>query len=185
MNAPAPTDEEIPPFGPKMQALSNDWRRRFVVHLFDENAPRKGDGLMLYAARAAGFGNGQGTTSDKSYSVIAARLASDPAVRAAIAEYSQAIVRIISPEAIKAVRALIRDPKARDHMRAVAAVLDRVDPIETTHTVHVEDYRPPDPAATAAVLRRIAELARAAGMPALPAPIDAEVVEIPKPADEA
>jgi hypothetical protein len=54
------------------------------------------------------------------------------------AEYSRRCVRAISPEAVTAVRELIRDPKSRDHARAIAMVLDRIDPPETTHNVKIE-----------------------------------------------
>jgi hypothetical protein len=50
-------------------------------------------------------------------------------------------------------------------------VLDRVDPIETTHTVKIEDYQPPTPEMTEKVLQRIEELMRSAGMLPKPAPI--------------
>jgi hypothetical protein len=111
--------------------------------------------------------------------VIADRLVHDDRVRSAISEYSRNVVRAISPKAVRAVRNLIRDPKAKDHARAVAMVLDRVDPIETTHTVKIEDYRPPTAEMTAAVMARIAELARQAGLPSLPPPVDAEFKEVP------
>jgi len=43
-------------------------------------------------------------------------------------------------------------------------VLDRIDPVETFHTVKVEDVRPPSIEATQKVLDRIEELARRAGL---------------------
>ena len=73
-----------------------------------------------------------------------------------------------------ALKNVIRDPRHRDHMRAIAAVIDRADPLATVHTVRVEDTRPPSPEITQKVLDRIDELARRAGL--LPAPqiIDGE-----------
>ena len=65
-------------------------------------------------------------------------------------------------------KCLIRDPKHRDHARAIAMVIDRTDPLQTLHTVRVEDTRPPSPEVTQNVLDRIDELARRAGI--LPAP---------------
>jgi phage terminase small subunit len=166
--------DDLPQWGPKMLALSTEKQRRFVVALFDEEAPLKGDGLMIYAARRAGYGNKEGTSSPKALSVMADRLAQSDRVKEAIAEYSRGVVRAISPDAIRAVRNLVRDPKARDHIRAVVAILDRSHPLETTHNVKVSDDRAPTAEVTEKVLARIAELARQAGLPALPPPIDAE-----------
>jgi hypothetical protein len=162
--------DDVPEFGPHMLALANDRQRKFVAALYDEDAPIKGAGLLLYAARKAGYGNAQGTTTDQALSVIASRIVHDERVQAAIAEYSRTTIRAISPEAIRALREVIRDPKHRDHMRAISAIADRVYPIEQTHTVKVEDNRPPSIEATERVLARINELAVRAGLPPLPAP---------------
>ena len=64
-------------------------------------------------------------------------------------------------------------------MRAIAAVIDRTDPLQTLHTVKVEDTRPPSPEITAKVLERIDELARRAGLLPSPQTIEAdfEIVE--------
>ena len=93
----------------------------------------KGDGLLIYAARKAGYGNKEGTTTNEAFGVIGARLVQDERVHDAIAEYSRNLVRVISPEAVRAVRNLIRNPKAKDHARAVGMILDRIAPVETTH----------------------------------------------------
>ena len=168
-------EEALPvDLGPAMQALPTDKQRRYVMALYDEEAPAKGDGLLIYAARTAGYGTE--TSTDRALSVMGSRLAHDPRVRAAIAEYSHAVVRTIPPEAVRALKAVIRDPKHRDHMRAINAVIDRVDPVQ--HVVKIQDDRPPTVEETEKVLARIAELARRAGLPA-PAPmIDAEFVEV-------
>lgn len=169
-------ESEAPPeFGPKMRALSRERQRLFVVALYDEEAPDKGDGLQIYAARKAGYGNAEGTSTNAALGVIAARLLADDRVQAAIAEYSRGQVRAVSPEAVRAVRNLVRDPKARDHMKAVSAILDRVDPIETKHVVAVEDHRPPTPEAIDAVLKRIDELMRRVGLPLPPLIIEGEI----------
>jgi phage terminase small subunit len=156
--------DAAPEWGPKMQALSNDRRRAFVCALYDEQAPMKGDGLLIYAARKAGYGNKEGTTTNESLGVIGARLVQDESVHDAIAEYSRNLVRVISPEAVRAVRNLIRNPKAKDHARAVGMILDRIAPVETTHTLKVEDNRPPSREAMERVLARIDELAVRAGV---------------------
>jgi hypothetical protein len=156
--------DAAPEWGPKMQALSNDRRRAFVCALYDEQAPMKGDGLLIYAAKKAGYGNKEGTSTNEALGVIGARLVQDESVHDAIAEYSRNLVRVISPEAVRAVRNLIRNPKAKDHARAVGMILDRIAPVETTHTVKVEDNRPPSREAMERVLARIDELAVRAGV---------------------
>ena len=162
--------DDIPPYGPRMAALANDRQRAFVAALYDEEAPLKGEGLLIHAARVAEYGSG--TSSNKVLSTIANRLVHDDRIREAVAEYSRNLVRAISPEAVKAVRNLIRDPKAKDHARAVAMILDRVDPPQTSHTVTVKDERAPlSPAELEKVLLKIDELARRAGIISNPPPL--------------
>jgi hypothetical protein len=153
--------EPEPEWGPAMGALSPK-RRAFVVALYDEDAPRKGDGLIIYAAQKAEYGTP--TSSKKSLSVIGNRIVHDDRVQAAIVEYSQRCLRAIPPEAIRALKDLIRDPKHKDHARGIAMVLDRADPLQTMHTVKVEDSRPPSTAATQAVFERIEQLMQRAGL---------------------
>ena len=159
-----------PAFGPKMASLPPK-RRALVMALFDDDAPRKGDGLLVFAAQRAGYGTP--TSSAKSLGVIAGRIVHDDQVQEAIAEHSHRVMRTIPPEAIRALKDLIRDPKHRDHMKAIAAVIDRTDPLQTLHTVKVVDTRPPSPEAIERVLKRIDELAQRAGL-SLPPPIDAD-----------
>jgi hypothetical protein len=70
-------------------------------------------------------------------SVIAHRILHDDRTQAAITEHSHRCMRAIPPEAIRALKNLIRDPKHRDHARAIGMVLDRTDPMQTVHTVKV------------------------------------------------
>jgi hypothetical protein len=159
--ASKPETEDAPEWGPAMAALSEK-RRAFVVALFDENAPNKGNGLFVFAARLAGYGTP--TSSKQSLGVIAGRIAHDDRVQAAIVEYSHRALRAIPPEAIRALKDLIRDPKHKDHARAIAMVIDRADPLQTVHTVRVEDVRPPSVEVTQAVLDRIEALMQRAGL---------------------
>ena len=57
MSALEDKSEDAPPWGPKMLALSTDKQRAFVCALYDEEAPIKGEGLLIWAARKAGYGN--------------------------------------------------------------------------------------------------------------------------------
>jgi hypothetical protein len=156
--------------GPAMRSLANDKQRAFVRALFD--APSK-DGRVIWAARVAGYGTE--TSSNKSLSTIGARLHTSEPIQAAIAEHSARVLRGLSPSAIKAFEDLIADPKHRDHARGIAMVLDRSDPLQTTHNV-VVDHRSEREvvAATKEVIARIHELAHRAGLKELQPPIDAE-----------
>ena len=145
--------------------------------LYDEAAPRKGDGLLIYAANAAGYGTAT-SCDQKSLGVIANRIVHDDRVQAAIVEHSRTVLRAVPPEAIRALKELIRDPKHRDHARAIAMVIDRTDPLQTMHTVKVEDHRPPSPEITQKVLDRIDDLARRAGLLPSPQIIDGECSDV-------
>jgi hypothetical protein len=147
-----------------MRALPNDKWRRFVCALYD--APLK-RGRVLWAARTAGIG--KDTSSNKCVGVIAARMLHDDRVQAAIAEESQRRLRAMPPEAIVALEKILRDPAHKDHARGIAMVLDRTDPLQTTHTVKIEDTRPPSPEITERVLARIEALMERFGMVAKPA----------------
>jgi hypothetical protein len=96
-------------------------------------------------------------------------------IQAAIAEESHRQLRSLSPSAIQALENLLADPSHRDHARGIGMILDRSDQVQTTHNVVVEHKEPAAVvAATKKVLERIEELARRAGLPQLPPPIDAE-----------
>jgi len=161
-NTPDIAEPERPEWGPAMAALPNERQRAFVCALYDEDAPRKGEGLLLYAARKAGYGTAMSST--KSLSVIANRIVHDDRVQAAVVEHSRSVLRAVPPEAIRALKDLLRNPKARDHARAIAMVIDRTDPLHTTTTLRIEDARPPSLELTQKVLDRIEELMQRAGM---------------------
>lgn len=162
----------LPDYGPAMQALANDRQRGFVCALFD--APQK-IGRLMWAARTAGYGR----ESRKGLSVIAARLAGNEKIQAAIAEESRRRLRSLAPAAVVGLDKLINDPSHKDHARALAMILDRADPVETSHNVHVTDDRTP-PRALAEVMARIDELTRHLAAPTLPAPkvIEGEAFEV-------
>jgi phage terminase small subunit len=152
----------------------NDRQRCFVVALFDDDAPREGHGLWSYAAAQAGY-------SASNPAVLKSqgwRVAHDPKVIAAINEYAKLHVRTLSPEAIKALKGVLKDSRHRDHLRAITTILDRTDPIENKLAVAVEQTWKPSAEVTEKVLRRIDELAAKFGLlPALKV-IDAEAVEV-------
>jgi hypothetical protein len=168
----APSDGAA--FGPKMTALPTDRHRMFVLSLYE--IPR-GYGAHVKAAKMAGFGTA--TTSAKSWSVIASRLAHDDKILEAMREEDERRIRASAPRAIRALAHLIEDPDHKDHARGIGMVLERVHPVETTHTVKVE-HQGRIVVATAEVMARISMLATRAGLDPLrlAPPIDAEFVEI-------
>jgi len=168
MNTASDTDAiDLPDYGPAMLALPNEKQRTLIAALFHDEAPAKGDGLLLYAARAAGYGTP--TSSSKSLGVIANRIVRTELAQAAIKECAIAAVRGgLAPDVVRSIKNVVNDPKHRDHARILSLVYERLDPLQTLHTVRVEDTRPQSPEVTQKVLDRIDELARRAGL--LPAP---------------
>jgi phage terminase small subunit len=124
---------------------------------------RPGHGAHVKAAKAAGFGTE--TSSAKSWSVIASRLAHDERVLEAIREEDEKHIRSSAPRAIRALSSLIENPRAKDHARGIAMVLDRVHPVETIQKVTVEHQASSSMRATAEVFERIMALAARAGVP--------------------
>src|ERR1700722_6385664 len=119
-----------PQWGPNMLALPNDRWRNFVMALFDSEAPAKGDGLLLYAARVVGLGTP--TSSAKSLGVMAGRICHDERTQKAIAEYSIAAVRGgLAPDVVRGIRNVVNDPRHRDHAKILSLVYSRIDPEQT------------------------------------------------------
>jgi phage terminase small subunit len=159
--------------GPAMKALPTDRHRAFVRALY---TVKPGHGANVKAAKLAGFGCP--TSTPGSMATIASRLAHDERVLEAIAEEDQKRIRASAPRAISALSRLVETPGHKDHARGIAMVLDRVHPVETQHTVKVQHDASPALVATAAVLKRISELAAQAGLDVnkLPPLIDAKPV---------
>ena len=118
-------------WGPAMKVLS-DRHKAFVLALYQI---KPGYGAHVKAAKLAGFGTS--TTSAHSWSTIAASLAHDERILAALHEEDQKRIRASAPRAVRALQHLVEAPEHRDHCRAIGMVLDRVHPVETRHTVDV------------------------------------------------
>jgi hypothetical protein len=161
--------ERIADVGPAMQKLTEK-QQRYVHALFE--AP-KTHGSGVFAVKMAGYG--KATSSRASLAQLAYQLNSDPKIQAGVAEVSQQHLTVLGPVAVRALKRVLDNPGHRDHGRALGIVMDRVAPQNSTHTVKVEHDASPALIATAAVLARINELARRAGIdPAkMPALIDA------------
>lgn len=157
MQAPA-HDHERTELGPAMAALTEK-QRRYVLALFD--AP-KSYGSGVFAAKRAGYGTP--ASSRQSLAQMAHQLNSDPKVQAAIAETSQQFLTTLGPVAFRAMKNVLDKPNHRDFGRVIGIVMDRVAPQNSTHTVKVQHDATPTLAATAAVLKRISELAVQAGL---------------------
>jgi hypothetical protein len=161
-------------WGPAMAALGSDRHRAFVLALYQI---KPGYGAHVRAAKLAGWGTK--TSSAKSWSVIACRLAHDEKILAALHEEDQKRIRASAPRAIRALQNLIEDPSAKDHARGIDMILSRVHPVESVHNVLVKHDATPEFKETAEVLARIAELAAKYSVN-LPAPvvIDAHATEV-------
>jgi phage terminase small subunit len=122
-------------WGPCMKALPGDRHRAFVLALYQI---KPGYGAHVKAAKMAGFGTT--TSSAKSWSVIASRLAHDEKIQAAMHEEDQKHIRASAPRAVRALAHLIEDPTHKDHARGIGMVLDRVHPAEQRHVVDVHHH---------------------------------------------
>jgi hypothetical protein len=116
--------------GPAMKALPNDkWRAFVEFYILDP-----GRGAQARAARRAGFGKVNAKPINMANT--ASRLMRDERMIAAISEEARKLVRAGAPEAARALLGMVRNPDHKDHARAVAMLLDRVDPV--TSYQHVE-----------------------------------------------
>ena len=159
----APFEADDAKLGPKMLAL-NDRQRKFVVAIF---IVKPGHGSAVRAARSAGFGTAK--SSNQTMASIASRLMHSDLIIEATREYGERFLKAAGPAALRALEKLILTPAHKDHGRAVAAVVDRLYPMETQHNLKVEHSAGPGFKETAEVLARIADLA-AKFRVSLPAP---------------
>jgi phage terminase small subunit len=140
-------------WGPAMAALASDRHRAFVLALYQI---KPGYGAHVKAAKMAGFGTK--TSSAKSWSVIASRLAHDEKILAALHEEDQKRLRASAPRAIRALQGLVENSSHKDHARGIAMVLDRVHPAETRHLVDVHHHAVDHSAEAVAQLRMLKSL---------------------------
>jgi hypothetical protein len=80
------------------------------------------------AARAAGYGAADGSSTNKTLARIAFRLRSRPPVVRAIVEECQRTVKSLGPEAIAGMREIIADRKNRDRGKMIRFVIEKIDP---------------------------------------------------------
>jgi hypothetical protein len=167
-------------FGPKMAALSPK-HQKFVVAYFDERAGSSVRARLTFAAVAAGYAGGSGKRDARRVLEYQGwRVSSYPAVKAAMEEEGRRRNRLVLPIALSAARAVLADPKHRDHGKLIMYYLSLIDPPAQQLDLKVE-HTAPSVEATAEVIARIAELARQTGA-ALPPPtptIEGEAIEVP------
>jgi hypothetical protein len=116
-------------YGPAMARL-NERQRMFVRALFE--APKK-HGAATFATRASGYGTP--TSSAQSIATISSRLCSDPKIQDAIQEESRKYVTTLGPMAVRALKNLLGTSSHKDHGRALGILMERIAPVESTHTV--------------------------------------------------
>lgn len=163
---------DAPTFGPKMLALT-ERQQKFVVALF---TVKQGHGAGVRAARAAGMGSP--TSSAQSMASIASRQMHDERIIEAMREYGEQFLKGAGPAALQALAKLIQTPSHKGHERAVAAVVDRLYPVETLQTINVKHDVTPEFKDAAQVMRRIDELAARYLKPAAPPVIDGAGVRV-------
>jgi phage terminase small subunit len=124
--------------GPAMRELT-EMQRNFVRALVTEDP---GHGMLTRAARRAGYGK---ESKAATLSKHAHDLSRNPRIIAAINEEARKVTRGVGhAEAVAALFNMVRDPTHRDHARAVAMIMDRVDPTESKHSIAVT-HRTIDP----------------------------------------
>ena len=128
-----PTDEEN--LGPAMLAC-NPKQRAFIAHWFECKSGAQ-------AAREAGYGNPDGTTTALSFTQIAQRLLHNERVQAAMVEYTRKTIRTLGPAAVQAQKDILTTSSHKDRAKISISVLDRIDPpvtkIDAHHTHEVID----------------------------------------------
>jgi len=139
MTLPLPAIKETGHLGPAMTALS--CRHRVFVAAFMNG--RQGSGAAVAAAKAAGYGNRDGSSTPAAMAVIASRIKARDDVIAAIGELAKKQIRQLAPLAVEAVRDIVSTIGDPHRLKAANVILERIDPQvskhEVAHTVEIVD----------------------------------------------
>lgn len=128
-----PEEESWGSLGPAMRGL-NERHRAFVHYLVMDPS----HGGLTRAYRKAGYGqNSRPGASRHNLTQSAFKLRHDPRIVAAIAEESRKVLRAGHPEAVAALFQVIRNVDHKDRVRAISAILDRCDPLESKYQIDV------------------------------------------------
>ncbi|HUZ32268.1 MAG TPA: hypothetical protein VMV19_09245 [Xanthobacteraceae bacterium] len=128
MNALVPTDE-AEDFGPAMSACLPK-ERAFVLVLLEGKSGAQ-------AAREAGYGAQDGTSTAETMARIAHRTLGRGRVIDALAEQSRKTIRSLAPVAIQAVRDVLTTTNHKDRAKVALNLIERVDPTVTRVDAHV------------------------------------------------
>jgi phage terminase small subunit len=116
-------------YGPAMQACLPK-ELAFILALLEG---RNG----AQAAREAGYGNNDGTTSAESFARIAHRTLTRGRVIDALTEQSRKTIRSLAPSAIQAVKDILTTTNHKDRAKVALNMLERVDPVVQRIDAHV------------------------------------------------
>lgn len=105
----------------EVQALRSDKEREFVMRFIDTN-----NGAA--AARHAGYGNPDGSSSPETMARIAYRLLHTDRIIEAIRALLKRDIRTLGPAAHKAMKQILETPYHKDQARVAIAIADRLDP---------------------------------------------------------
>jgi phage terminase small subunit len=134
------------------EAACSPMERRFVHWLM--NLPPK-RGFRVQAAKLAGYG--KDSTSHVLNSIAQDLLSKDRVINL-IQEVTKKQIRSHAPEAIAAVVDMIRDPNARDRLKAANVILERIEPTMQRLDVHVKHEVIDRDAEAVAYLRKLKAL---------------------------
>jgi len=128
MNALLPPDDSGD-FGPAM-TLCLPKERAFIVALLEGKSGAQ-------AAREAGYGAEDGTSTSETMARIAHRTLGRGRVVDALAEQSRRTIRSLAPSAIQAVKEILTTTSHKDRAKVALNVIERIDPTVQRVDAHV------------------------------------------------
>jgi phage terminase small subunit len=129
MNALVPADDQADDFGPLMLACLPK-ERAFILALLE-------GATHAQAARDAGYGNEEGTTSPASFARIAHRTLTRPRVVDALMEQMKVSVRSLAPEVMRTLRDTLNVGDATQRAKVALNLLERYQPTVQKVDAHV------------------------------------------------
>jgi hypothetical protein len=124
-----PIDQSL--MGPMMAQLPNDrWRAAAVARFMVKT--------NTAAAKLAGFGNVEGTTTPENMKTIARNIFHDDRMLRALKELGEKHLVNGIPDAIGVIDEIMADVKHKDRLKAAQVRLDRAYPLVSSHHVTVE-----------------------------------------------
>ena len=116
------SDTDEADLGPAMAALPAK-EREFVLALFDPAGCSRAE-----AAKRAGYGNADGTSTPETMAKIGYRLARSPRVQFAIAELVPSMATALGPQAIRAISDTLTNSTHPQRLKAGLAIVERISP---------------------------------------------------------